>query len=208
MILVNLLPQELRLRETKKIHVPYRTIAIGVFSLFILAALYHLFLYVRIREEHRSLKVKWETLAERSAQADRLEAELGATILAEVDFYDRLVDPPLETARVLNLVSDLIPRGAWLTQLKFERNEKHIQLILDGFSESQGKASKLIEIQDFVNGLKNQMEQTLNPLFQARPQMKKQFDAAVTTSSQKGDSLKGETIQFTATFEAKEPEKK
>ena len=157
MILINLLPQELRLKEAgRKLDIPYRLIAICVFVIFLGLSLYNLFLYVRIREELRGMENQWKGISVKNAQAEKLEAELGVGgLFAELDFYSTFVDPPLETAQVLNLVSDLTPKSAWLTQLKFERVQKEMQLVLNGLAESTGKSSKLIEIQNFANGLKD-----------------------------------------------------
>ena len=208
MILINLLPQELRIKETKKLNIPYRSIAVVIFSIFLLLALYNLFLFIRIREEHRKLSKQWKTLEQRSGEADLLAKELGATIVTEVDFYDALVDPPLETARILNFVGDLIPDGAWLTQLDFQRSNKDMQLVLNGFSKSTGKASRLIDIQNFANAMKDKMEQLLGPASQANPDIKKKIRVAVATSSQKSDAEKAETIQFTTTFKTDKFEQK
>lgn len=201
MILVNLLPQQLRLKETRRINIPYKPIVAGIFLIFLIFALYNLFLYVRVREEHRGLQRQWSSLAEQSAKADLLERELGVTILAEVEFYDALVDPNLEAAKVLNLISDLIPKSVWLTQLKFVRAQKEMQLVLNGLSESTGKSSKLIEIQNFANKLKDEMEKVIGPVSAVGPGVNKQIKVAVTTSSQKGEVGKAEVTQFAATFE-------
>lgn len=200
MILINLLPQELRIKEIKRINIPYRPIAFVIFLIFLLLSLYNLFLFIRVRERHRNFSKQWKALEPRSNEADLLERELGATIVTEVDFYDGLVDPPLETARILNLVSDLIPESAWLTQLEFKRDNKDMQLILNGLARTSGKASKLIEIQNFANGLKDKMEESLGPASQASPNVKKKIKVTVTTSSQKADAEKAETILFTAAF--------
>ena len=200
MILINLLPQELRIKETKKINIPYRPIALVIFLIFLFLSIYNLFLFIRIREQHRNFSKQWKVLEPRSNEANLLERELGATIVTEVDFYDGLVDPPLETARILNLVSDLIPESAWLTQLDFKRDNRDMQLILNGLARASGKASKLIEIQNFANGLKDKMEELIGPASQANPNVKKKIKVIVTTSSQKADAEKAETILFTVTF--------
>ncbi|MBI4358769.1 MAG: hypothetical protein HY584_05655 [Candidatus Omnitrophica bacterium] len=200
MIFINLLPAELRIKEKRKLRIPYRPIGAGVFFIFVVFAIYHLFLYVRIREEHRTLTQQWNAIQSKSVQADLLEQELGVTIFAEVDFYDDFVDPPLETARVLNLISTLIPNGAWLTEVKFARNKKELELFLNGFSESGGKSSRLIEIQQFANAIKDQVEAHLGPLTQANPNVKKTVKTMVTTSSQNRDGEKGEITQFNATI--------
>lgn len=203
MILINLLPHELRIKETKKIHVPYRQIAVVIFSVFLLIALYNLFVYVRVREEYRRLDKQWKGLAERNAEAEAMEKELGAAILAEINFYDEFVDPTLEAARVLNLISDFVPNSIWFNQLEFERDKKAIQLTLNGFSSSSGKESNLVEIQKFTNDLKDQMEKFIDPMSSLNPNVKKHnIKVSVTTSSQKSGAEKGEVVQFTANFKS------
>ncbi|MBI4394777.1 MAG: hypothetical protein HY583_01125 [Candidatus Omnitrophica bacterium] len=200
MILINLNPQKIA-KETKKIRVPYRLIAFFVFVIFLSLSLYNLFAYIRLREGYRSYDKQWKAIAQKSAEADNLERELGASIISEVDFYDAFIDPSLETAKILNLASDLLPRSVWLNQLEFERNKKEMQLILSGLAEASGAGGlRLIEIQNFINSLKDQMEQLTSPVSQANPNSKKPIVATVVTSSQKSEANKSESIQFTATF--------
>ena len=208
MILINLLPSELRVKETRKINIPYRPIAVVIFSIFVVIALYNLFLFIRIHEQHRGLLKQWKGLEERSKQAEVLERELGATIATEVDFYDNLVDPPLETAQVLNFVSDLIPDGVWLTQLDFKRQNKELHLQLNGLSRTSGRATKLVEIQNFANGLKDKMEETFGVASQANPSMKKKIKAVVSTSSQRGEGEEAEVTQFTVSLKTEKFEQK
>ena len=199
MILINLLPSELRVKETKKLNLPYRQIGLVIFMIFLVTALYNLFLFVRVRGEYRKLDREWQAMAERSNEAEALEKDLGAAILSEVDFYDSFVDPTLESARVLNVVSDLLPRSAWLSELKLHRQKKELELILTGSSRSGLRGSRLIEIQNFVNELKNKIEPFLGPLTQTDPNVKKQIKVALTTSSKKGEAGR-ETTEFTASF--------
>lgn len=202
MILINLLPEDLRIKEVRKIAIPYREIAVGVFALFLIATLFNLFVYVRVRGEFRSLDKQWKELAPGNTEAESLEKELGATIVAEVDFYDQFVDPPLEAARVMNLMSDLIPASIWLDQMKFERKKRDIQLILMGFSESRGKSSTLVEIQKFANDLKARLEANIGPASNTNLNAKKHVKATVTTSSQTAGTDQSEVIQFTATLKS------
>ena len=204
MILINLLPQSLRVSERKKTELPYKQVVVGVFLIFFVVSIYNLFIFIRLREQHRDLKKKWEPLAQNSMQADRLEQELGTSILAEIDFYDSLVDPPLEAAQVMNSVSDLLPQGVWLVRFQFERQKKEMQMILNGLSESSGKSSKLVEIQNFANALKDEMEKIILPALHAPPpflaQGGKKIESAVTTSSEEAREGQTPLVQFTATF--------
>ena len=202
MILINLLPKELRVSTTQKANVPYRPIAIGIFIVFVLLGFYNLFISFRLRAQLRGLEEQWSGMAQDSAQAEALEREFGATILAEVDFYDAWVDPPLQAGRVLNTVSDLLPKSLWLTQLVFQRGGKEMQLVLDGLSKSTGRDSKLVEIQTLANQLKSEIEPILGPGAQINlnPAFKKQLLVAVTTSSKDEDQEQSEVTQFTTTL--------
>jgi len=225
-ILINLLPQSLRVSERKKTELPYKQVVVGVFLIFFVVSIYNLFIFIRLREQHRDLEKKWAPLAQSSMQADRLEQELGTSILAEIDFYDSLVDPLLEAAQVMNFVSDLLPKGAWLVRFQFEREMKEMQTILNGLSEPSGKSSKLVEIQNFANALKDEMEKIISPssgadklsaippLVELPPddtlpapapppflaQGRKKIEAAVTTSSEQAREGQPPLVQFIAAF--------
>ena len=225
MILINLLPQELRVTEHKKVDLPYKWVLITIFLIVLAVSIYNLLIFLRLRENHRELKSKWMPLAQSSMQADALERELSISIMAELGFYDSLVKPPLETAQVMNLVSDLLPEGLWLVQFQFVRDKKEMQLILNGLSESTGKDSKLIEIQNFANALKDRLELILSPdkekdtvkstspVLEGPPgglpgfqpaqflvPKKNKIEVTVTTSSEKSVEGRGQLIQFVTTF--------
>ena len=207
MITINLLPEELRFKEIKHIHIPYEKIAFGVFFIVLVLSIYNLIVYVQVRSEYGNLQKQWTQMAEKSAQADVLEKELGSSIMAEVDFYDSFVDPPLATAQVLNFISDLIPKSAWLTEINFNRKKKDLDLVVIGLSQSGGASSKLVDIQNFANTLKEEMQKFLGPISQANLAVKSQLKAAVTTSSKK-TSENHDLTQFTATFKTEGAEKK
>jgi len=207
MIVINLLPQELRFKEVKHLHIPYQKIVFGIFFFVLVLSIYNLIVYVRVRSEYVALQKQWNQMAEKSAQADALESELGSSITAEVDFYDSLVDPLLTTSRILNSISDLMPKSVWLTGINFSRKKKDLDLAISGLSQSVGSTSKLIDIQNFANALKVEMEKFLGPVSQANPTVKSRLKVAVTTSSQK-TSENVDTTQFTASFKTEGTEKK
>lgn len=198
MIAINLLPEELRLKEARQIHIPYQKIAIGVFLIIFILTIYHLVIYARVRGEFGALKKQWNQIAEKSLQADALESELGSSIIAEVDFYDSLVDPPLSTAQILNLISDFLPKSVWLTEINFFRKKNELDLSIVGLSQSSGGTSKLIDIQNFANTLKSEMEKV---------DAKGHLIVAVTTSSKK-TSENTDVTQFSTTIKSESVAKK
>ena len=204
MITINLLPEELRQKEVKHIHIPYIKIAIGIFLIVFVLTVYNLIVYVKVRSQYGDLQKQWNQMAEKSAQADALESELGSSIMAEVDFYDSLVDPPLSSARILNAISDLIPKNIWLSEINFGRKKKEIDLLIIGFSQSTTGATKLVDIQRFINSLKWEMEKYLVPSSQNAPKVN--LKVSVTTSSTKSENM--DVTQFNSSLKTEGAEKK
>jgi hypothetical protein len=162
MILINLLPQELRVVEKKKLELPIKPILISAVFVFLCFSIYNLFLFLHLREKYRVLEKQWAPLAQSSFLADQLERELGSTILVENQFYDTLVEPKLQTAQIMNAASDLIPGSLWLARLRFERQNQEIELVMNGLSEF-GKSSRLVEIENFVYALRDFIEKIIGP---------------------------------------------
>lgn len=197
MILINLLPEELRVRRGPKVKVPYKLIGVILFLVFLVISLFNLYLNLRVRALHRVLEARWQKMEPSYVEALRLEAELGTSVLAEVDFYDTFVDPPLESAHILNLMSDLIPKSLVLEEVRFERQGKELQLTLQGISESQERDSQLVQIQDYANGLKKQMEAFLKLSSATQPAPTGALKADVTTSSRRATDTQEVRTEFT-----------
>lgn len=200
MILINLLPASLIPKETRKVNVPYRPILAGVFFIFLVISLYNLFFFIRINKEKRVLELQWKGLEQPYNEAMQLDRELGSSVLSEIDFYDTYVDPSLETAHLMNLVSDFIPKSVWLSSFKTERKGRGMQLIMIGFSESPQRDLRLVEIQNFADQIKDEMERLLTDSV---------LTSSVTTSSKDQDSGASALTEFTAViqtdgFETKE----
>jgi hypothetical protein len=201
MILVNLLPKEYRVSDKPKYSVSFRWGALAMFLCFLAVSLFNLYEYVGLRNESRSLQAQWQKIEGPSREADQLQFELGASVLSEIKFYDTFLDPPFEMALMLNLISDLIPRSLTLQNLKLSRHGHEFEVIMNGISETWSEKSKLVEIQNFANGLKDQLEEFLRPtgndLIPAGSA--KKVEAEVTTTSKDG-ALKGMVVtDFRAT---------
>jgi len=202
MILINLLPQEYRILEKPKSKITYQHIFVAAFALFLLFSVYHLFLYLQIHQENRSLNAQWESLKVSNAQADQLITELGSSILAEVDFYDAFVDPSLQAARILNLVSDLIPKNLFLTEVKFLRKGHEFQVFLLGVSETPRAGTTLVEIQNYANGIKKQLEEVINRDRMGIRVQKRSLRTEVTTANRQQVEGENPSTQFKITLKS------
>jgi hypothetical protein len=204
MIAINLLPKELRVRETRKFKVPIKLITIGAFAAFLILSLYNLFLYVHVREENRELKAQWKTLVGPSSEADRLERELGAQVVAEVDFYDTFIDPSLSLAHILNLISDLIPKNLTLSLIELSRKGRELKLNMNGISDSPKRDSTLVEIQNYANGLKDQLEEYMKPGTEGiGPRKPPEIKVQVETKSKHKVSTQQVITEFSVVLQSK-----
>ena len=75
-----------------------------------------------------------------------------------------------------------------------------MKVILSGFSQPGMRGTKLIEIQNVANRLKDQIEELIDPLTKINPKLKKKVAASIITSSYKKNEEKGELTQFTITL--------
>lgn len=205
MILINLLPKEQRVREVKRIHIPILPIALVLFFIFVVSAFYQLVIFSRIGIQRRKLDVEWNQLKPQNSEAEQLQRELGASVAAEVHFFNQFIDPQLEMARVLNSVSDRIPNSITLASFKCERKQDHFRLILSGISEAASQDSSLVEIQNFVTNLKEQFAAALasQPASKKDEQapVKVPINASITTTTKSEGLGRGLVTQFTATIQ-------
>ena len=184
--------------------IPVIPIALVLFFFFLVYTLYNLVVFSRVGVMRRHLETEWGKLKPASAEAERLHRELGASVTAEINFYDNFIDPPLEMARILNLVSDSISSSISLSSFKCERKQNQFRLILAGVSESVSQDTSLVEIQNFVTNVKDQMNSFLTPApadkkLGTQPLLK----ASVTTTSKPPvDLSRISSTHFTATIQA------
>ena len=204
MILINLLPIELRPRVVKQTKIPVLPIAIGLFIIFIGVSLINLYVSVNKSQELRSLKTQWERLKIQNKEAEQLQRELSMGLKQEVNFYDTVVDPPIEVGMIFGFISELIPDSVRLVDLKYEGQRGKIQVVMNGFSEVSQAASKLVEIQKFANNLKEKAEELSASANPVDSKEKKVFKASVTTSSA-AEGVRGENqTQFAITVNSEE----
>jgi len=232
MILVNFLPKELQpkiVKPQRTINLPIIPVAVAVFSVFMVIALYNLLVASRVGMEKRKLQGEWEDLKAPSAEAERLQQQMKSGVAEEAVFFDRFLKTPIEMGQILNIVSDTLPRSIWLTDLSCDWQKGQIKLVLNGYSEAAVRDTKLVEIQNYATAVKDQLETLLRPkpkqenaagnasalpepkVKMATVQQKPILTSAVTTSSKRGTAAEGSEggslTQFTITIQNEDAEK-
>ncbi len=204
MIRINLLPHEMRHKEVRKLNIPVVPVLTGIFLLFLLASLFNLFIHIQKRGELRRLEAQWESLKVKNAEAEALQRELGMGVKAEADFYDSVIDPPLETARVLGVINELIPDNVWMSDLRYDRKPDGHDVLINGFAEESQKESDLVVIQNFANAIKEQLDLFAKSRLQKGPLMDKPFTVTVQTVSAQREVKGTKVTQFTIVCQQKQ----
>ncbi len=200
MIEINLLPLEHRSVKTyHQYHKPALAAAIIIFLFFVLIALNNLFQSTQLSGQNKALVTQWKKIEGLSREADQLQMALGSSTLSEIQFYDAFIAPPFETAFLLNLASDLLPDDTTLKEFEIERKGLELKMTLGGYSDTHSKGSKLIEIQNYGNEIKKQIEKLMAPKQGELipPGGNRTLNVEVTTNSKEEEGTKTLTTEFT-----------
>lgn len=158
MITINLVPHEKRRKSRHGGFLPAgfvlpREVIIGLIGGFlVLLALWHIFLqgiivvkYIQLKgQQHR-----WEKILPEKNKVDVVIKDLRER-QARIKTIDSIkADQNISWARKLQAISDHIPRGVWLSQVRFDGGE----LVMNGSSVSKHKV-EMITVHNFVKQLK------------------------------------------------------
>lgn len=157
MISINLVPEHLRTKKSSffgddSFNIP-KEVLVGVGGAFIIfLVLAHIILtsvMVNKMIVHKNVEGQWKSLASDKANVDKVlnnlstyrakESTLG--VLRQRDWY---------WAQKLNLISDLLPKGVWLSDIRYMNNV----MTIEGSAVSKEQAGMLM-VGDFVSNLKS-----------------------------------------------------
>ena len=152
MIELNLLPDEIKRKRRKtKITIPVELI-FGIGGLFVcLLIIFHIMLAGTLfakKMRYSQLSKAWDKIQPDKIRIDKLKEE---TSLLEnrIKYVEQLTANRINWSEKLNRISDLIPRGVWLSSLVFDDPT----LKLEGSAVSKQK-EEMILVGQFTSGLK------------------------------------------------------
>jgi len=185
MIEINLLPEELRIKEkVPQKEVPVLKIAIGAGVFFVLLSILFYFDYLGAKSKLKKTNAQWVVVQPQSAVLNNLQVEVETLLKTERDFLDRFVAAELPLTFVLQWISDFLPEKAWLTGVRLENNSEKHNLVIRGLCLPSKDTSSIEFIETYLHHLKEKMPE-------AR--------LSLTTARQMQENL--ELTQFTAIFE-------
>ena len=156
MIEINLIPPDLRKKKKGMLgglQIPLEVIVGSAGGLFVLLIFFHIsLLVVNITKlkTHKTLEAKWEQILPQKENVDGIinnmrslqsqhSAILGAVQLSDVVWAEKL-----------NLISDNIPRGVWLSKVALN----NYIFYLDGSAIARG-SNEMINVHSFTSNLKS-----------------------------------------------------
>lgn len=185
MITINLLPEELRIKEkVQQKEIPILKIALGAGIFFILLSILFYFDYLGAKAKLKKTNAQWVIVQPQSAVLNSLQSEVETVLKTEKDFLHRFVAAEMPLTHVLQWISDYLPERAWLTGVRLENNSDKHNLVIRGLCLPSKETSSIEFIEIYLHQLKEKMPKT---------------KLSLTTARQIKDGM--ELTQFTAIFE-------
>jgi len=157
MLEINLTPPELRKKKKKSLlpegfNIPREVVIGSVGGLFILLVIIQIFLiftnFSRIAKK-KKLDNNWEQLAPQKAKVDSVLNEVRMLKNKQNAITSLSGDVKIIWSEKLNLISDSLPRGAWLRKISLEEG----LFFIEGSAISRQK-EEMINVHDFTSRLK------------------------------------------------------
>lgn len=183
MIELNLLPEELRIKERKKGEIPWKTIGISVAVGFVLLTLW---LYVGYWQQARrlsELQARWIGIQEQYKELTELQTLVDGALKKEKDFMVSFVTSEKPLTHLMNWCSEFLPEGAWLTALNLKREGDVATIAIKGLAIPSKAFSSIEQIEDYLQKMKEKMPKS---------------QLSLTTTRQVKEGV--EITQFTANF--------
>ncbi|MBM3247950.1 MAG: PilN domain-containing protein [Candidatus Omnitrophica bacterium] len=154
MIEINLLPQELRKKESNfKLPFPKENLILFGGAILVLLILIHLILMGALaakKVKYLGLNMEWQKILPEKNKIDSLKGEQ-KEITEKIKSIDKLTKKGrISWAKKLNVISDVLPQGVWVRRVNFIGTA----LTIEGSSVSL-RGEEVILVNKFASALKN-----------------------------------------------------
>ena len=198
MILINLVPEEYMERKIT-IPIPLREIAVLLFAVLFVFWILLMLRLGHVKSKYRALETEQKALVKDVADADKLIQEMNQVIVPKKTFLEKLEMPEAQWDQILNLISDSLPDGLWLTALNLN-DQQGLLIRADGLVKPQKRRSPISSIGDFISETKKKLEFLLGQGNSSAPTLK------TDTFTQQKDFDTAKLTQFVVEFRKKTEE--
>lgn len=157
MIEINLLPPKMRKRKLELPKLPLLPVGVGILGILVMVN-FTMGLVVRRRNAQlKRLTKEWDVNLPSKRQADAISLTI-KELHTRKKVMDDLVKKGSFWSKKLNLLSDLVPMGIWLTELSLDEKGDLRFLTLDGVSVPFKGQEMVAQVTKFMDALKEDEE--------------------------------------------------
>lgn len=148
MIRINLLPLEMRPKQSLQVKLPWIKFAIigGVIFGITTVGLY--IDYCLSKQKLKKLKREWVVLEPRSTVLNKLKSAVEGELKPEATFIQQALLQPYSETRVFSKINETLPPSVWLTEIESDHVENP-RLILKGCCSPISRVSCIEQIEGF-----------------------------------------------------------
>lgn len=157
MILINLLPEELRIKEKAKHDIPILKVAAAVGVVLGLLTVFFYFDFLSSQSKLKKLEQEWVTLQPQSMRLNQLEQEVETVLKPENLFLNRFVTADKPLTSILSWVSELLPDTAWLLEIRLDREGEGARLFVKGVALPSKEKSSIEQIETYLHQMKEKI---------------------------------------------------
>lgn len=159
MILINLLPEEFIERKIQLL-IPLKEVAVGLLTVLAIGWGFFSIRYQHLKKQLTSVEVELTAINPDLLRANNLIQEMSQEIMPRKLFLDRLARPEGQWDRILNIVSDVLPEGMWLSSLSMTEVAE-MTMRIEGYATPTSAQSAISLVGEFVSRAKKGLDDFL-----------------------------------------------
>lgn len=156
MILINLLPPELKNRQYKIIP-SISPLVIPLVFLVVCLTFWSYIVYQSGRQEVKILESRWESMTNDLRRVAQLKQDIEEKYKIERALLEKSVAPAFPNTAFLTETSALLPMTIWFLELKISRMEADNSFLLKGLSLPGKQNSSIQEVENYLRDLKEKL---------------------------------------------------
>lgn len=156
--------------------------------LFLLLTLFFYVDYLRVKFAFDGVYKEWKKLSPQMQELKALETRVEIEMRGEKEFFEKYVLNTTSIGRILQWISEYLPQGGWLTELKVEREGDGGKLVLQGVVLSVLAKTNIEQIEEYMGKLKEKLPRGSFSLTTAKQDEKKSGGTAFTATFNWGNA--------------------
>lgn len=169
MITINLLPSEYRALEFE-LAPPLKKLSGILTGVFLVAGIFLTFRNYNLQNEVLSWENAWISYKTQAREADLLLQEINKELLPKKQYFDQMGIGGFGFDEILDLISESLVGGLWLSHLKIDRGTEHLVIEIEGKGIPYRNRPVMATIGEYIANLKKGLENLVSQEGAVSPQ--------------------------------------